>query len=52
MATVTYIKPSGIEIEASNNPETKKLAKELGWKKKRQPKPEASPQLDLGGDNA
>jgi len=34
MAIVTYIKPSGAEIEASNNPQTKALAKKLGWKKK------------------
>jgi hypothetical protein len=51
MATVTYIKPSGTEIEASNNKETKALAKQLGWKKKKVEK-ELNPQLEIGGDNA
>lgn len=53
MAIVTYIKPSGAEIEASNNPQTKALAKKLGWKKKpatpTEPKP--TPQIELGDNN-
>ncbi len=56
MATITYIRSSGTEIEASDNPETKALAKKLGWKKKKkaktEPAPEATPQLDLGELNA
>ena len=56
MAIVTYIKPSGAEIEASNNPQTKALAKKLGWKKKTaattpvESKP-AEAQLDIGDNN-
>jgi len=52
MAKVTYIRPSGSEIQASNNQETKALAKKLGWKKKKAEKPtESTPQLGLGGLN-
>jgi len=54
MAIVTYIKPSGAEIEASNNPQTKALAKKLGWKKKPATpvvtKP-AETQIQLGDNN-
>ena len=54
MATVTYVKPSGAEIEASNNPETKALAKELGWtrKKKAPPKTSIETTSELGDANA
>ena len=53
MATITYIKPSGTEIQASNNKETKALAKQLGWKKKKVEKQvEPIPQLEIGGENA
>ena len=48
MAIVIYVKPSGAEIKASNNKETKALAKHLGWKKKRVEKPDVSPQLEIG----
>ena len=51
MAIVTYIKPSGAEIEASNNPQTKALAKKLGWKKKTATTPPPPPQLDMGDNN-
>jgi len=54
MAIVTYIKPSGAEIEASNNPQTKALAKKLGWKKKKsEPAPEKmiNTELELGDNN-
>lgn len=36
MATVTYVRPSGTDITVNNCAETKALAKQLGWKKKKQ----------------
>ena len=56
MAIITWIKPSGAEIEASNSAETRALAKQLGWKKKKTAAPLKEPtqvvdDLLTGADN-
>jgi hypothetical protein len=42
---VTWIRPSGTEIEAGDNPLTTDKLKALGWKKKKGPKPQVQQDL-------
>lgn len=50
MATIIYVRPNGSEIEVESCDETKAVAKQFGWKKKKVAKP--SPQIELGENNA
>lgn len=50
MATTTYIRKSGSEIELADTKEHRKFAKAQGWKKKKVEKP-ANPQIEIGADN-
>jgi hypothetical protein len=45
MATITWIRPSGTEIQTANTKEMKAFAKANKWKKK------TEPDLSIGDDN-
>ena len=51
MATVTWMRPSGTEIETENTKEIRKFAKDNGWKKKKVDSVEPLNDLLSGADN-